>query len=339
MRRRTFIAGLCSAAARPLAVQAQQSAMPVIGYLGLSTSEQAVSTSAAFRRGLRETGFIDGQNVTIEYRHADNKPGRLAALAADLVRKRPAVIAAGSRTADAAKAATQEIPIVFFNGGDPVAAGLVTSINRPGGNMTGVSLLGPDLAGKRVGLLHDALPKASTIGILNDSDTRSFQEDAFQAAARGIGLATITAKTTSEADWNSVFATLLRAGIDALLVASSTPLYSDRNRLVPFINHHRIPTMFPAREFAEIGGLMAYGPGVPDLYREMGVYAGRILKGDRPADLPVLLPTKFEFALNLKTANALGLTIPPNLLAIADEVIEWYAASSLRGLVARWHGR
>jgi putative ABC transport system substrate-binding protein len=320
MRRREFIAGL-GAAAWPVVVSAQQPS-PVIGFLEIATSEQSVSVLAAFRQGLRETGFIEGQNLTIEYRYADNQPGRLAMLAADLVRKRVAVIAAGSRTAATAKAATQEIPIVFFNGGDPVQAGLVTSINRPGGNMTGVTLLGPDLASKRVGLLHDTVPKASTIGVLNDVDSLSFQEDGVRAAARSIGLASIAATTTGEADWDRAFATLVRGGMDALSVASSTRLYNDRNRLVPFINRHRIPTIFPAREFAEIGGLMAYGPSVPNLYREMGVYAGRILKGDKPGDLAVLLPTKYEFLLNLKTAKELGVTIPAGILSIGDEVIE-----------------
>jgi putative ABC transport system substrate-binding protein len=320
MKRRAFIAGLGGAAAWPVVARAQRSTIPVIGYLEMSPG--ATNLSAAFRQGLRETGFVEGRTVVIEFRSAENDSRRLPELVADLARRRVAVIAAGARTALAAKAAALDIPVVFFNGGDPVRAGLVAGIDRPGGNLTGVSLLGPDLASKRLGLLHDMVPKASMIGILDDSEADTYQDDQVRAAAHSIGLATTVARTAGEADWNDVFSKLIREGADTLFVTSSTPLYRDRARLVPFVERYRIPAIYPAREFAEIGGLMAYGPNIPDLYRQMGIYVGRVLKGDKPADLPILLPTRFEFLLNLKTAKALGLGVPPGILAIADEVVE-----------------
>jgi putative tryptophan/tyrosine transport system substrate-binding protein len=327
MRRREFIAWL-GAAVWPLAAQAQQRSVPVIGFLHGRSPEAAVQVNEAFREGLRDQGFVAGQNVAIEYRYAAGHFDLLPALAADLVSHRVSVIAAAYPAGRAAKAATVTIPIVFIGGSDPVLAGLVASINRPGGNVTGVSLLAADLETKRVELLHEVAPQATVIGALVDETDpivfpeRDRQLQALRAAAQRLGLSVLTVTVGGERDLDTAFETLAREHAGALIVAASVFFNLNRDRLVALAARFRIPAAYELREFAEVGGLMTYGPSNPGVYHEGGRYVGRILKGEKPGDLPVLLPAKFEFFLNLKAANALGLTIPETLLATADEVIQ-----------------
>jgi putative ABC transport system substrate-binding protein len=322
--RRKFAAGLAGAVAWPIAARAQQQAMPVVGWLSGRTRETAVRLVAAFRQGLREQGFVEGQNVAIEFRYAEGHFDRLPTLAEDLVSRRVTVIAAGYPSDQAAKAATSTIPIVFMGGGDPVRRGLVASIGRPGGNVTGISLLAADLETKRIGLLHDVVPNATVIGALVDPNVPDgeFQLQEVQAAARQVGLSVQAERVRSERDFETAFATLSGKGVGALIVTASTFFNIHSDLLVALAARHRMPTIYELREFAEAGGLMTYAPSITEVNRQGGSYTGRILNGEKPSDLPVLLPTTFEMIINLRTAKTLGLTIPPGLLAIVDEVIE-----------------
>jgi putative ABC transport system substrate-binding protein len=324
-RRREFLTLLGGAAAWPLAARAQQPGLPVIGYLYASDPETNANVVAAFLKGLSQTGFVEGRNVTIEYRFAQNDYDRLPEVAADLVRHRVSVIVAlQGAGAVAAKATTATIPIVFRTSGDPVQGGLVASVNRPGGNLTGVASMNVEVAAKRVGLLHELLPGATRFGMLvnlqppyNESVIREAQ-----AAAATIGrqLDVLYASTAREID--SAFASLVQKRTDGLLVNSSAFFNNRRVQIVTLATRHAIPVIYAYRQDAEAGGLMSYGSSDTDQYRQVGIYTGRILKGEKPADLPVMQPTKFELVINLKTAKALGLTIPETLLATADEVIQ-----------------
>jgi putative ABC transport system substrate-binding protein len=323
MKRREFIALLGGAAAWPLAARAQQAAMPVIGFLRNTTAAGSTHLVTAFRHGLKEGGFIEGQNVVIEYRWADDRLDRLPALAADLVRRRVAVIVAnGLAAAAASKAATSTTPIVFGTGADPVRTGLVASLNRPGGNVTGVIFTTSDLAAKQLGLLHELAPKAAVIAALRDPNVPEIETELsdLEASARAIGRQILFVQTASE--FSAAFATMVRANAGALLVGGGQGYLSQRRQLVALATRHSLPAIYVGREYVAAGGLMSYGSSDTDAYRQVGNYAGRILRGEKPADLPVQQATKFEFVINLGTAKALGLTIPDKLLALADEVIE-----------------
>ena len=326
IRRRKFLAMLLgSAAAWPVAGRAQQPAMPVIGFLSSRLASDSVSV-VAFREGLKEAGFVEGQNVTIEYRWAEFQNDRLPAMAADLVQRRVAVIAATGSTAAAAaaKLATTTIPIVFGSGFDPVKEGLVASLNRPGDNITGVTALTFELGAKQLDLLHALVPNATVIAVLwnrNDPDSEAQLKDV-QAAARTLGLQTLALTIGSEGDFEAAFATLVQRGAGALLICSGAFFTAHRVQLAILAARHVVPAIYSIREFPMAGGLMSYATRFTDAYRQVGIYVGRILKGAKPADLPVMQPTKFELVINLKTAKTLGLTVPPSLLAIADEVIE-----------------
>ncbi len=329
MKRREFITLLGGAASLPLAAQAQQP-MPVIGYLGggfLSTVDGsgAKHTVDAFRSGLREMGFVEGQNLAIEFRWAENRPERLPELAADLVRRRVAVICTTSNvTTLAVKRVNSEIPLVFAVGLDPVLMGLVSTINRPGGNATGVYFLTTLLEPKRLELMRVLLPHVEVVAALVNPDNPNAENHIkdLQAAARTFGLQLQVLKLREVADFETAFATLVQQKIGAVLVTSDSLFDSNRLRLVDLAARNAVPTMYPWRDFAEAGGLLSYGNSLNDALRHVGLYAGRILKGDKAGDLPVWVPTKFEFVLNLKTAKALGLEMPAKLLAFADEVIE-----------------
>ena len=325
MKRREFITLLGGAAATwPLATRAQQT-MPVIGYLSGRSPEDTTHLVAAFRRGLVEDGYVEGQNVAIQYRWALGQVDRLPALAAELAGRSVAILVAtgGESAALAAKAATSTIPIVFSTG-DPVKAGLVASYNRPGGNATGINLLTQTLEPKRLGLLHELVPQAATIGFLLNPNFPSAEDQSkdMQEAARAIGLHIHVLRANTDREIEAAFETVAQDRISALAVAASPFFDTRRNTLVALAARHAVPTMYHFREFAAAGGLMSYGIDPVDAYRQVGVYAGRILKGAKPADLPVLQPTKFEFVINLKTAKALSLEIPARLLSFVDEVIE-----------------
>jgi putative ABC transport system substrate-binding protein len=327
MLRREFLGVMSGAAATwPLAVRAQQPTLPVIGYLSSTSSSPYAPFVAAFQQGLKETGFIAGQNVTIEYRWAEGQFDRLPALVADLVRRQVAIIAVGGGgvTALAAKDATLTIPIVFAIGSDPVKLGIVASLNRPGGNITGVSSIAVELGQKRLELLRDLLPKAVTIGFLMnpDSPNTAFDLPDMQVAARGLGQQLIIVNARDEREIDTAFSDLVQQRAAALVVQPEPFLLSRRNQLVALAARYAIPALYFERAFPTAGGLMSYGPDFGEVNRQAGIYAGRILKGEKPADLPVIRPTKFELVINLKTAKALGLTVPPTLLALADEVIE-----------------
>ena len=325
MKRREFITLLGGAAAWPLATRAQQAAMPVVGFLNSGSPETFASYVDAFLLGLKEAGFVEGRNVAIEYRWARGRYNQLPSLAAELVARSVAVIAAsGEPSVLAARAATSTTPIAFLIGGDPVQLGLVAGFNRPGGNATGVTILTLALDLKRLGLLRDTLPKAATIAVLVNpnfpgSEVRSRD---VQKAARSIRQDLVIAAARDEAEIDQVFADFDRRRPDALLVAGDPFFNAQRDQIVALAAHHAVPAIYEWREFAAAGGLMSYGTYLPDLYRQQGSYTARLLKGAKPADLPVWQPTKLELVINLKTAKTLGLTIPPGVLAIADEVIE-----------------
>jgi len=326
IQRREFIAGLGGAVAWPVMARAQQAAMPVIGHLGASSADDNKNFTVAFLQGLKEAGYVDGQNVAVEYRWAENQYDRLPALAADLVRRRVAVIvAAGADAARAAKAATPTIPIVFGTGQDPVALGLVASLNRPGANITGITVLASELAPKQLQLLHDLLPNAARFGVLADPADQSTTVQVIadlQAAARTLSLQLVVVNASTDTDLEMAFTTLSQQRVDAVLVTNQA-LYNRRTEeLAALAARHALPAMYPFREHALAGGLMSYGSSLGNAFHQAGIYAGRILKGEKPADLPVQQATKLDLVINLKTAKALGLAVPTSILLRADEVIE-----------------
>jgi putative tryptophan/tyrosine transport system substrate-binding protein len=327
IRRREFIFTLGGAAAWPLAVRAQQSAMPVIGYLGSESPDAFAGRLRAFRQGLSEAGYVEGKNVAIEYRWAANQFDRFPALLADLVRREVTVIVAvtGTPPVLAAKAATTTIPIVFVTAGDPVALGLVASLNRPGGNLTGVATLTVQLGPKQLEILHELVPTATIIALLvnptNATNAETLSRD-LQAAARTLGLQLHVLHASTERDFDTVFATLSRLRAGALVIGSDPFFNSRSQQLAALAFRHAMPTMYPFREYAIAGGLISYGNSFADAHRQVGVYTSRILKGEKPADLPVQQSTKVELILNLRTAKTLGLTVPLPLLGRADELIE-----------------
>jgi putative tryptophan/tyrosine transport system substrate-binding protein len=326
MRRRNFITLLGSAAVWPLAARAQQPEVPVVGWLNARSPDDAAHLMAAFRRGLGEAGFIEGQNVMIEYRWALGQYDRLPAMAAELVRRPVTVLASagGEPAALAAKAATSTIPIVFVIGGDPVKLGLAASLNRPGGNSTGISVLTNTLEPKRLELLRELVPRAETIGVLLNPNFPTFESQLrdLQEAARAINLQIHVLRASTDREIDAAFETVAQRRIPAFYVAADAFFDTRRDKLVVLAVRHAVPTMYHFREFAATGGLVSYGVDISDAYRLLGVYTGRILKGAKPADLPVRQPTKFELVINLKTARALGLEVPSNLSARANEVIE-----------------
>jgi putative ABC transport system substrate-binding protein len=325
MRRREFIAGLGAGAVWPLAARAQQAAMPVIGYLSVQSAEPDYKVTVPFLQGLKETGYVKGQNVAVEYQYAENQYDRLPALAADLVRRQVAVIvAAGTPAALAAKAATTTIPIVFATGGDPVALGLVASLNRPGANLTGSANLEAELEPKQLQLLRELIPNAALFGVLADPAFPGIQSNItdLQAAARTLGLQLVVVYAGTESDLEPAFATLSQQRVGAVLVSTGAFFSRRSEQLAALAARHALPALYTFREFGLAGGLMSYGSSLGYLYHQAGIYTGRILKGEKPADLPVVQPTKLELVINLKTAKSLGLTVPQTLLVAADEVIE-----------------
>lgn len=327
IRRRQFISALGGAAiALPLAARAQQPAMPMVGFLSGQSSDSYAPFPAAFRQGLKELGFVDGQNVTIEYRWAQGHPEQLPALAADLVQRQVNVIAAtgGVVSALAAMAATTTIPIVFNSGEDPVQAGLVSSLNRPGDNVTGVSWFSDETGAKRLSLLHQLVPSTQVIGFLADPSAPETLPTlaATRDAAHALGVKLIVANATSPAEIDAAFAAMLQQGVRAISVGPGAFFVNQRTQMTALASQYAIPCIYSDRAAAVAGGLISYGNVLTDAYRRNGVYVGRILKGDKPSDLPVDRSTKFDLVINLKSAKALGLDVPPTLLAIADEVIE-----------------
>jgi putative ABC transport system substrate-binding protein len=325
VKRREFITLLGGAAVMwPLAAPAQQQAMPVIGLLRNTPSKPFAHLVTALRRGLNEAGFVEGQNIAIEQRWTEGNNDLLPALVADLIRRRAAVIVTNNPGALAAKAATTIVPIVFASGSDPVRDGLVTSLNRPGGNVTGVVFITSALGTKRLELLRQLAPQATSVAMLvnpNTGETEAERTDV-QDAARKLGQHLVVFDVTSTPDINTAFAKLVELRAGGLLVGTGPFLTSHREQIVALAGRHHVPTMYALREFVSAGGLMSYGSSISDAYRQAGIYVGRILKGEKPADLPVMQSTKFEFLLNLRTAKTLGLDVPDRLLAVADEVIE-----------------
>jgi putative ABC transport system substrate-binding protein len=324
VKRRDFITLLGGAASWPMAARAQQAAMPVVGFFRSTPSAPFMHLVAAFQQGLRDEGFIEGQNVSIEYRSADNQLDRLPGLAADLVRRQVAVIVGNTQAAKAAKAATQSIPIIFVTGEDPVTTGLVDSLNRPSGNLTGVVFFASGHLGtKRVELLHELVPKPAIIAVLMDPGFAT-ELPAVEAAGRALGrqLLVIMMKAASEGELDAAFSAIVQAGAGALVVGGGPFFTSQRRRLVALAARHAIPAIYDARDHVEAGGLMSYGTSLTGAYRQAGLYAGRILKGAKTSELPVMQPTTFELVINLKTAKALGLTVPLIMQMTADEVME-----------------
>jgi putative ABC transport system substrate-binding protein len=326
VKRREFITLAGSAAAAwQHSASAQQAGKPVIGYLGVSSQIRSQRFDAAFLSGLKETGFIEGQNLAIEYRRAEDRYDRLPALAADLVHRQVTVIVAFTHLAAvAAKAATTTIPIAFTTARDPVATGLVASLNRPGGNMTGATFLGAELWAKGLGLLHELVPNAKTITVLVNPDNPNAepQVQQVQEVARKLGLQVHVLSARRNVEFDAIFASVVKQRADALVVTTDPLLITNRDQLIALATRYSIPTVFSLREFSVAGGLLSYGADLADGYRQVGVYIAKILQGTTPTDLPIIQPTKFEFVLNLKTAKTLGLTVPFGVLAIADEVIE-----------------
>ena len=323
MRRRTFIALLGGAAAWPLAARAQQPAMPLVGFLRTGSLTDVPHRVTAFEQGLKEAGFVEGQNVAIEYRSAEDQ-NELQLLVADLLRRSVALIVGNTPAALAAGAATTTVPIIFASGGDPVRAGLVASVNRPGGNMTGISFTTAELGAKQLGLLRELRPGATRIAVLVDRKfptTEPFVSDLRAAASAG-GQQLIILDVSSERELETAFTRLVQRGADALHAGIGGFTGSLRERIIALAARHRLPAIYVWREAVAAGGLISYAPSNTDAYRQAGIYAGHILKGEKPGDLPVVLPTKFELVINVKTAKALGLEIPDRLLALADEVIE-----------------
>jgi ABC-type uncharacterized transport system substrate-binding protein len=324
MRRREFLGVLGGAAAWPAAAQAQQPAMPVIGFFRSGEAKGGAPLQAAFLRGLKDAGFVEGRNVSIEYRWTDDRPERLPELAGELIGRRVAVIVANPPAALAAKAASATVPVVFVTGADPVSAGLVTSMNRPGGNVTGIVFTVGDLTGKRLGLLRDLVPSASVMGALVDPNAPASGQvlRGVEEAGRALGVRIEIAEVSSPPELEAVFATIVRARAGGLLVSGGGFFLGQMDRIVALAARHRLPATYSLRSFVEAGGLMSYGPSQLDAYHRAGHYVARILKGDKPADLPVEQATKFELVINLKTANALGVAVPTSMQLLADEVIE-----------------
>jgi ABC-type uncharacterized transport system substrate-binding protein len=326
MQRRQFLGVLGGAAVTwPLTAQGQQPALPLVGFLRSTSPDNSENLVAALRHGMNEVGYVEGQTVQIEYRWAEDQTDRLPALAADLVRRQVAVIiAAGLPATRACKGATATIPIVFSIGSDPVRDGIVASLNRPGGNLTGVVFLNSVLGAKRLEFLHQLVPKATIIGVLmspDDSDAEAEQRDLL-TAAQAIGPRLIVVEARSDRDIEAAFTTFIERGAGALLVATGAFMLSNRKKIVALAARHALPAFYFLREFVTAGGLMSYGTSITDAYYQAGIYTGRILKGEKPADLAVIQSAKFEFVINLKTAKTLSLAIPPTLLALANEVIE-----------------
>ena len=327
MRRREFIAFLCGiAVTRPLAVRAQQPTVPVIGLLGSASFQDRPHLLAAFRQSLNELGYVEGRTVAFEYRSAEGQYDRLPSLAAELVRDQVAVIVTSGAPASAlaAKAATTTIPIVFATGGDPIALGLVASLNRPGGNITGVSLFNVVLVPKQLELVRELVPKAGVIAALVNPDNPNTETEVreMEEAARTLRLKVLVLRASTKEDFAFAFAEMVQQRVDAIIVSYDSFFLSQRDQLVALAARHSLPAVYHWREFAESGGLISYGTNLTDSYRQMGIYAGKILQGARPAELPVQQPTKFTLVINLKTAKALGVTVPPSLVTRADEVIE-----------------
>jgi ABC-type uncharacterized transport system substrate-binding protein len=323
MRRREFITLLGGAAAWPLAARAQQPAMPVVGFLRTTTAAPFANLVVEVGKGLSEEGFVEGHNVVIEPRWADNQLDRLPGLAADLVRRKAAVIVVNApAVVTAARVASPTVPLVFVTGEDPVKMGLVASLNRPEGNLTGVTFFGgSQLGAKRLALLHELVPKMTVVAVLLDPDG-TFEIGLVETAARALGLQIVVVRLASERDLDAAFDRIVAAGAGALLFGGGPVLRSHLQRTVALAARHALPTIYELRDYVEAGGLISYAASFPGAYRQAGVYAGRILKGVKPSELPVLQPTKFEMAINLKTAKVLGLTVPQTLLVAADEVIE-----------------